>query len=107
VFAASHQNGRENEVAFVDQSCLERLGGESGTAQDEVASGCFLQLENRVRSNSRSIRVLAVDTASSVLEYTIFSADCQIAAKSRMTADCSAKLGSVSQPTIVSYSRRP
>ena len=58
-------------------------------------------------SKSRSIRVLALDTASSVLEYTILSAARQISAKSRMTGGWSAREGAVSQATITSYIRRP
>ena len=58
-------------------------------------------------SKSRSIRVLVVEVASSVLEYTTLSADCQISANSRAPGDWAAAAGSVSQTCISSYSRRP
>jgi hypothetical protein len=57
-------------------------------------------------SKSRSIRVLALETVSSVREYTTFSAARQMVAKSWMKGGCWAR-GMVSQATITSYSRRP
>src|SRR6266516_182313 len=57
-------------------------------------------------SKSRSIRVLALETASSVLEYTTLSAACQSFAKSCMTGRWSAKVCAPSQATITSYIRR-
>ena len=57
-FTASHHDGRDEQVALVYQPGPERLGGEVGTAHADV----------------RSIRVLALETVSSVLEYTILSA---------------------------------
>jgi hypothetical protein len=32
LFAASHQNGREEQVALADEPALDRLGGDVGTA---------------------------------------------------------------------------
>ena len=58
-------------------------------------------------SKSRSIRVLAVATVSSVLEYTTLSAARQIPAKSPMAGDWSPPVGMVSQTASVSYMRRP
>jgi hypothetical protein len=54
---------------FVDQAGLDRLGGEVGTAHGDVTFRLRFQLSDRFRLKSRSIRVLAVDTRSSVLEY--------------------------------------
>jgi hypothetical protein len=81
-------------VALLDQPGLECLGGELGTANDEVI---FL---TALGSKSRSIRVLAVDTTSSVLEYANLWVACQISAESRIRGDRSASVGSLSQPTI-------
>jgi hypothetical protein len=58
-------------------------------------------------SKSRSIRVLALDAVSSVLEYTTLSAACHISAKSCMKGGWSARVCAVSQPTITSYMPRP
>jgi hypothetical protein len=55
----------------------------------------------------RSRRVLVVDVAARVVEYTILSAACQMRAKSPEAADYAAAAGSVSHPTISSYMRRP
>ena len=48
-----------------------------------------------------------VVTSDSVVEYTTLSAACQRSAKSRMTGEVAARDGSVSQPVIISYIRRP
>lgn len=74
-----------------------------------LMSGPEVSLSRRIvsGSNTRSIRVLALDAVSSVREYTIFSAARQISAKSRITPGCSALVLTVSQKTIVSYIRRP
>ena len=58
-------------------------------------------------SKSRSMRVLALVTVSSVVEYTILSAACQIAAKSCVTGSSSANVCAFSQTAITSYIRRP
>jgi hypothetical protein len=107
-FAASHHDGRDEQVALVDQPGPERLGAASSgppTIMSRPADAFIFRTASG--SNSRSIRVLAVDTASSVPEYTILLAACQSSAKSRIRGDCSAREWSFSQPTIVSYIRRP
>ena len=58
-------------------------------------------------SKARSIRVLVVAAAASVLEYTTLPAACQSSANSRAAGDWAAAAGSVSQPVIISYIRRP
>ena len=58
-------------------------------------------------SKSRSIRVLALDSASSVVEYTTLSAARQSSAKSRMNGAWAASVDTVSQKSITSYIRRP
>lgn len=73
------------------------MSGPSDAFSCRIASG----------SKSRSIRVLALDTAVSVLEYTILSAARQISAKSRMKGGWPARLRMVSQATITSYMPRP
>jgi hypothetical protein len=105
--AAPHDDRREEQVAFVDQPGPERLGGELGTAHGEVAGRRAFSRRTASGSKARSIRVLALDTVSSVLEYTTLSAACQSRAKSSVTGDWSARVCAVSQKTIVSYIRRP
>ena len=58
-------------------------------------------------SNSRSIRVRAVDTDESVREYTTLSALRQIPAKSSMTGLWSGNASGVSHGESTSYMRRP
>ena len=58
-------------------------------------------------SKPRSIRVLALDSSSSVVEYTTLSAARQISAKSRMMGAWPASVDTVSQKSITSYIRRP
>jgi hypothetical protein len=53
-------------------------------------------------SKSRSMRVLALETVSSVREWTTFSAACQIAAKSSVSGVWSGRVCMVSQPIITS-----
>jgi len=40
-FAASHHDGRDEQVALVDQRHLDRLGDEIGTAHGDVTSRCL------------------------------------------------------------------
>ncbi len=87
-------------MALVDQSGLERFRGEAGSAD---AFSC----RTPSGSKSRSIRVLALDTVSSVLEYTILSAARHICAKSCTKGGWPTMAGAVSQKTITSYRRRP
>src|SRR6266540_6727923 len=47
LFAASHHDGREEQVALVDQPRLDRLGGEVGTAHGDVTSRSGFQLPDR------------------------------------------------------------
>jgi len=91
MLAASDHDGHEKQVTLVHQPRPERLGGEIGTAHADaficrIASG----------SKARSIRVLALDTVSNVLEYTTFSAARHISAKSCSTG-WSATVWAVSQ----------
>ena len=58
-------------------------------------------------SKSRSIRVLALDTVSSVVEYTILSAACQISREVPHDGRLVGDVRPVSQSTITSYIRRP
>src|SRR2546425_2983848 len=51
-FAASDHNGRDEEVALIDQPGLHRLGGEVGTADADVASGCRLHPAEPLRDRS-------------------------------------------------------
>jgi hypothetical protein len=55
-------------VDLVDESGLDRLGGEVGTADGDVASAVAFSARTASASNSGSIRVLALETAFSVLE---------------------------------------
>jgi hypothetical protein len=89
--AAAHHDGRDDEVDLVDQPGLDRLSGEIGTAHDQVAPADAFSCRTASGSNSRSIRVLALETVSSVFEYTILSAPRQISAKSWMKGGCSAR----------------
>jgi hypothetical protein len=66
LLAASHHDGRHEQVQLVDQPRFERMGGEIGPGDGEVTLRRLLQLQNRSGSKSRSIRVLAVETVSSV-----------------------------------------
>jgi len=61
-FAASYHDRRYEQVALVDQSGRERLGGEAGAAYGEVTFRFYLHLPDGFGVNSRSIRVLALDT---------------------------------------------
>ena len=63
LFAASHHDGREEQVALVDQPGLDRLGGKVGTAHADVTSAVAFICRTASGSKSRSIRVLALDTA--------------------------------------------
>jgi hypothetical protein len=36
--AASHNDGDDEQMTLVDQPCLERVGGEGGTAHTEITS---------------------------------------------------------------------
>jgi hypothetical protein len=71
-----------------------------------LAVADFLIRRTASGSKARSIRVLSLATASSVLESTILSVARQISANSRMWSGWPAR-GSVSQATITSYIRRP
>ena len=105
--AAPYHDGHEEQVPLVDQPGLDRVGGEVRAAHLRSRSDEALIRRTTSGSKSRSISVLAVIAFSNVLEYTTLSADCQIWAKSRIRGDWSARVGSVSQPTIISYIRRP
>jgi hypothetical protein len=77
-FTISHHYGRDEQVALVYQPGPECLGGEVGPPTPMSRSACVFSRRNASGSKSRSIRVLALATASSVLEYTILSAACHI-----------------------------
>jgi hypothetical protein len=47
--AASHENRREEQVAFIDQPGPERMRGKLGTAHGEVTSRRRLEVADRVR----------------------------------------------------------
>ena len=48
-FAASHHNGREDQMIFVDQPSQDRLSGEIGTAHRYVTSHLCLHQPDRFR----------------------------------------------------------
>jgi hypothetical protein len=83
LLAASHQDGRDNQVVFVHQPGLNRMGGEAGSSHCDARSASIFVCRTASGSKSRSIRVLALETISNVLEYTNLSAARQISAKSR------------------------
>ena len=60
-FAATHHDRAYEEKALVDQPGADRLAGEVATRDRDVGRRGQLQLSDRLRSNSRSIRVLALD----------------------------------------------
>jgi hypothetical protein len=83
---------------------------ESGTRagrQRRVAPAEALRSWTALGSMWRSSRVLAVDVAAKVEEYTTLSGACQAFAKSAVRSDCAARVDSVSQTAIASYMRRP
>src|SRR5215831_3801255 len=49
VLAAPEQDGREEELEFVDEPGPERLGGEGGAAHGEVAAGRLFLMPDRDR----------------------------------------------------------
>jgi len=107
LFAASHQDGPDNQVVLVHQPGLDRMGGEAGSSHRDVASCQHFCAPDRFRVEvSLDPRFLALETFSNVLENTILSAARQISAKSRMNGAWGA-VSMVSQTTIVSYIRRP
>ena len=69
-----------------------------------VGSGCALTLSSGTTSafNFRASRVLAVETACSVVAYTIFSAACQIDTNSSIGGIREGNTSGVSQTAIVS-----
>ena len=75
------RRGDEEQVALVDQPGRERLGGEVGAADAEVAVRRTPSAAGprRGRSPARSASA-RWRPSSSVLEYTILSAACQISA---------------------------
>jgi hypothetical protein len=66
-------------MALVDQPGADRLAGELGPPDGEVVPRGLLEPPDGV-SIARSIRVLALDTVSSVREHTTFSVALQISA---------------------------
>ena len=67
--AAPHHDRRDEQVALVDQPGPERLRGKLGTTYGDVAvRPIAFSCRTASGSKSRSIRVLALETASSVLE---------------------------------------
>ena len=59
--AAAHHDGREEQLALVDQPGLDCLGREVGTADGEVAFRRAFSWRTASGSKSRSIRVLALN----------------------------------------------
>jgi len=66
--AAAHHDGADEQVALVDQTGRERLGGEPGPPTERSRPPDAFMRRTASGSKSRSIRVLALDAASSVLE---------------------------------------
>src|SRR4029450_10077261 len=46
---ASHDDGRDEQMPLADEPDPDRLGGEVGTADRDVASRCRLELPDRLR----------------------------------------------------------
>ena len=80
LLASAHDRRREEEVVLVDEPRLDRLAGETGTADGKVLRGFLLSRRTASGSNSRSSRVLPLATESSVLEKTILLAARQTSA---------------------------
>jgi hypothetical protein len=74
--------GRDDQVVVVDQSGPECVCREVGPSYGEVNFRTAFSCRTASGSKSRSIRVLALETVSSALEYTILSAARQISAES-------------------------
>ena len=68
LFAASHHDGRDEQVALVDQPRLDRLDGEPGPPTMMSRPDDAFICRTTSGSKSRSIRVLALDPVFSVLE---------------------------------------
>jgi hypothetical protein len=98
-------------VVLVHQAGRDRLGREVGAVDGEVVIGLGLERAHRSGSKVRSILAFALDTDSSVVEYTIFSAACQSRAYCRVRRQvglgCAVSRCAWSPKTIVSYIRRP
>lgn len=60
--AASHHDGVQEQMARVDQPRADCLAGELGTPDCDVGPRGLLEPPDGVSTNSRSIRVLALDT---------------------------------------------
>jgi len=84
--AAAHHDRHEEQVQLVDLPRPDRLAGEVGPPTVMSRSAVAFRRRTASGSSSRSIRVPALATAASVLEYTTLSAARQISAKSRTTA---------------------
>ena len=68
LLAASHHDGRKQQVELVQQPGLHRLPGELGAAHGDVSPSRRLQPPDRFGVEVSLDRVLAVDTAPSVFE---------------------------------------
>jgi hypothetical protein len=68
--AAAHHDRGDEPMELVDQTGLDRPGGEPGTAHGEVAVRRRLQSRTSSGSKSRSIPVFAVDAVTNVVDYT-------------------------------------
>lgn len=66
--APSDSNGTKEQVALVDQPRIECVCGKGGAADRDVTRSLVLQVDIASGSNSRSIRVRALEGLSSVLE---------------------------------------
>jgi hypothetical protein len=105
--ASAHEDRHEEEVALVHQPRPERAGGKVGAPDGEVSCRLRLELADRVGVE------VALDPRPGgggrlqgprVDDLLGRPPDVR---EVRMTRDCSAELGSVPQPAIVSYIRRP
>ena len=95
-------------MTLVDQPGSKGVGSELRTTDEDIMFDSSLSVVELLLDRTfRSICVLRVDIVSNVLEYTILLAACQTSAKSRLSGDSAARLGSVSHTIMVSYIRRP
>src|SRR3712207_8983419 len=68
-FAASDRDGRDEQVALVDQPGPERLGGEVGTAHDHVPSCRSLHPSDRFGVDRKSTRL---NSSHANISYAVF-----------------------------------
>jgi len=83
LLADSYQERRDEQVALVHQPGPDPWAARPGPATVMSRADAALICRTASGSNSRSIRVLALDTVCGVVEYTILSAAREMVANSR------------------------